>query len=251
MLLVVGESGYSQAFDSLEFSQNLDRAHWIQEYDRAAGMAVEELLKEDLEVLAEVLERPFYCEQQADGTWIFSVGHTGEKELQLVFQYKINAETIERMDPMLLSPQLASYHRAYQRSRLPLDSIFQAEGPRFRTYFFSDSLARVHVLSFPTPDVYAPAIFGGQFHDVYDSTGHRLLLSDRMLLPSFFNVVVPEDDGLALPYPELEVPNVETICYVLEHTELLGTINIVTKHWISYLEEDRSSWSHEFKPQKE
>lgn len=251
ILLLIGESGYSQVFDSLQFSQNLERAHWIQEYDRAAGIAVEELLKEDLDMLAEVLERPFYCEQKTDGTWIFSVGHTGPKGLQLAFQYEIKAGTLQSMDPLLLSPQLASYHRAYQQSRLPLDSILQEEGPRFRTYFFTDSLAQVHVLSFPTPDIFAPAVFGGQFHDVYDSTGKRLLSSGRMLLPSFFNVIVPEEEGLVLPYPGLDVPNVETICYVLEHTELLGTIKIATKNWVSYLAEDGSSWIHEFKPQKD
>lgn len=251
VLVVMGESGYSQAFDSLQFSQNLERAHWIQEYDWAAGIAVEELLTENLEVLAEVLERPFFCEQQADSIWIFSVGHTGEKGLQLVFQYKIKPGTVYKIDPMVLSPQLASYHQAYQHSRLPLDSIFQEEGPRFRTYFFTDYLAQVQVLSFPTPDVFAPAIFGGQFHDVYDSAGKQLLSSDRMLLSSFFNVIIPEEAGLELPYPELVVPNVETICYVLEHTELLGTITIVTKNWISYLNEEGSSWIHEFRPPKD
>lgn len=249
IMLLVCQSGITQEFDSLQFQKNLDRAQWIQEYDWAAGMAVEELMKKDLQALNDVLDPPFYCQKIQDSVWIFSIGHGTNKGFQPVFQYNIEPEKIQLIDTVIHSPQLDAYHQAYQHSRPILDSILQQEGPRFRTYFFTDSL--IHVLSFPSPDIYAPAIFGGQFHDVCDLTGTHLLQSTRMLLPSFFNVVIPEKSGLELPYPELNVPNVETICYVLEHHDLLGTIRISTKNWVSYLGEDRVTWIHEFQPVKE
>lgn len=251
LILLLSLSGITQTFDSLQFRKNLDRAQWIQEYDWAVGMAAEELMEEDLAVLSKILEPPFYCKRLADSVWIFSIGKASSTGFQPVYQFRIDKEIVRRMDSVVERENLNAFHQAYQHSRIPLDSILEEDGPRFRTYFDTDSAGHIHIWSIPAPDIFAQALFGGQFHEVYDSTGQNLLRADRLLLPSFLHIIRPEPTGVELPYPQLEVPNIETICYVLEHQDLFGIIRIVTKNWVSYLGEDGVTWIHEIRPIEE
>lgn len=251
LMLLLSFAGISQTFDSLQFRKNLDRAQWIQEYDWAVGMAVEELMEEDLAVLSKILEPPFYCKRLADSVWIFSIGKASSTGFQPVYQFRIDKEIVRRMDSAVERENLNAFHRAYQHSRIPLDSILEEGGPRFRTYFDTDSAGHIHVWSIPAPDIFAPALFGAEFYHEYEPNGLSLLRSSRTLLPSFLHIVRTEPTGVELPYPQLEVPNIETICYVLDHQDLFGTIRIATKNWVSFLEEDGITWIHEFRPVEE
>jgi len=117
---------------------------------------------------------------------------------------------------------------------------------RFNQYLRKNVNDEIEVWILPAFQPNATAVFGGEFHYVFSSTGNDLITQDNYCQSNFrgFKVVTPRE--IWLDFRDVDKPTLGAIFFVWSYKKYFTKINIETSISISTLFEieGKYNWAH-------
>ncbi len=251
LILITFSNLHAQKFDNEKFNENFEIAQWLYDYDAVAWWTSDSVLtgsKDELDRIG----TEWFCYQDDKNNWHAAYGKFENNKYDLVFHYIIDAEynftlSKEKIDTTLLN----SHSRALINANKRLKSKYGKKiNIRLNQFIKRNSDNTLSVWLIPAFQITGEAVYGGEFHYIYNEYGNDLLAQNNYKQSAFkaFNIDNKETD-ITLNYRDKEVPTLGSIYFAWYYKKKFNSISIDCKESISTIlfEDGSYSWVHSLK----
>ncbi len=236
----------AQNFDIIDFNQKAQIAEWLFEYDMIAWWTSDSVMTED-ESEIEQLGSEWFCYKDEDNVWHAFYGKDEDGKFNLVFHYEVDTSyTVKRTFSEVDTAKLNSYSRAIVNSVKQIESLKDSVNIRFNQYLRYNNNNEIEVWILPAFQSNGTAVFGGEFHYVFDSTGNIMLSKEEYYQGGFRGFKVGEPREIWLDYTDVEKPTLGAVFFVWYYKKYFTKISIETSKAIStvYKSDNTYTWIH-------
>lgn len=233
----------AQNFDIPDFNKKAALAEWLYEYDAIAWWTSDSVMKGDQAEIAQ-LGAEWFCLRDDAKNWHAYYGKDQEGVFHTVFHYVVDSaynvrRSFEETDSTILNP----YSRALVNTATQMEPLRDSITIRFNQYLYENQDGEIEVWVFPAFQPDGTAVYGGEFHFVFDASGHHLLSKDEYFQGNFRGFQVGEPREIWLNYRDTDKPTVGAVFFAWYYKKYFTEINIDTRTSTSKPVESNGSYS--------
>ena len=236
----------AQNFDIEDFNKKAHLAEWLYEYDMIAWWTSDSVMTEEKSEIAQ-LGSEWFCYKDEKNIWHAFYGKDENGVFKTVFQYEIDStNTVRKSNSKTDTTILNSYSRALVNSVKQIEDLKDSVNLRFNKYLRRNTNNEIEVFILPAFQPNGTAVFGGEFHFTFNSTGNKLISSEEYYQGSFRGFKVGEPREIWLNYTDVEKPTLGSVFFVWYYKKYFTKINIETSSNISTVFESDGTytWIH-------
>lgn len=233
----------AQNFDIIDFNKKAHLAEWLYEYDMIAWWTSDSVLTGDKSKIAQ-LGKVWFCYEDDKNIWHAFYGKDKNGIFHSVFQYEVDTNyKIKKSTTFPDTSILNSFSRAITQSLEKIKKIKDSDKLRFNQFVRKNAQNEIEVWILPAFQPNSFAVYGGEFHYTFNSTGTKLILEDQYFQGEFRAFKVGEPREIWLNYTDVEKPTLGAIFFVWYYKKYFTKINVETSKSISTLVKADGSYS--------
>jgi hypothetical protein len=189
----------------------------------------------------------WFCFKDESNCWQAFYGKDVNGKFQSVFHYEVDTtdsfyRSLTGVDKAILN----SYSRALVNASKEIELLQDTISLRLNKYLRKNVNNEIEVWILPAFQPNGTAVFGGEFHYVFSSTGNELISKDNYYQGNFRGFKVGEPREIWLDFRDVEKPTLGAIFFVWYYKKYFTKINIETGKNMSTLFESEGeyNWVH-------
>ncbi len=223
----------AQNFDLEDFNKKTDLTEWLYEYDLIAWKTSDSVMTEPKSELNK-LGAEWFCFKDNNNLWHAFYGKGENGTFNTVFQYTVDATyNVKKTHLKTDSLQLNAYSNAIVNASKQLDELKDSVNIRFNQYVKLNNKNEIEVWILPAFQSNGTAVYGGEFHYVFNSTGEILISKDEYYQGNFKGFKVGEPREVWLGYTDTDKPTLGATFFVWYYKQYFTNIYIETSKHIS------------------
>lgn len=235
LLLQTASAQKSARFPSAAFNQQIETARWMVDYDTVAWRLSEMVTTVSWEELGR-MGREWFCYKGEDNRWNGVFGKYKDGQYDVVLHYKIfTADSIDVVcdppDTAMLCSISRAINNAYREAGLVLGKSFV----KFNKFIRRHPDQRVSVWLMPALQPNEIALYGGEFHYVFDATGTYILEREEYYQGSFKGFRLGKAREVRLQYADADAPTQGAVFFALKYGRHFSGVHINTRQGSSLL----------------
>lgn len=246
-VLLLTQTVQAQKNNTRSFSEKLETAQWMREYDSVAWRMSELVTEATYEELARI-GREWFCYKGTDSLWNGVYGKFKDGKYDQVLHYRLNTnDTIDvvpdSIDAVMLVAVSKAINVAYREAGVILGRSY-VKMNKFIQYHQDKTITIWLMPALQPSDV---AMYGGEFYYHFDESGTKVLEREEYYKGHFKGFKIGKTREVRLNYEDADEPTQGAIYFALQYQRSFSEIHIDTRGSTSLLAFSREKgyyWRH-------